>query len=233
MATWASAPSELIQELGLCLGTREWAAARLACRHWRAHVTAGITLLELDLERSPHRWAMVGGAVRRLFPRLRSAALLVGTRVGAAEFADRMAELALMMDLPELELRYVPVASPRLGSVLADVSGVAELMCLRVLKLSGGPTPSVDCIQALSRLRRLSELEVLPGDYGALHSDMLPPNDAAESPVNYGLTDHHCAPLERLTALTSLLIKVKPEAFSSAGLASLASLPDLRSLVRA
>lgn len=45
------------------------------------------------------------------------------------------------------------------------------------------------------------------------------------------MTDDHCQPVERLTTLTSLLIKVKPEAFSQHGLASLVSLPDLQSLV--
>jgi hypothetical protein len=59
------------------------------------------------------------------------------------------------------------------------VRGVTELAALRVLKLSGGPTPSVECMEALSRLRRLQELEVLPGDYGVLHGDVLPPNEAA------------------------------------------------------
>lgn len=29
-------------------------------------------------------------------------------------------------------------------------------------------------MQALTRLRRLQDLEVLPGDYGVLHGDMLP-----------------------------------------------------------
>lgn len=65
--------------------------------------------------------------------------------------------------------------------------------------------------QALSRLRRLEELEVLPGDYGALGGDgaaLGAGAHAAESPVDYGLTDAHCAPLEALRALTSLLIKV-------------------------
>lgn len=55
--------------------------------------------MELDLERSPHRWAMVASCVRRLFPRLRGATLLVGTRVDAAAFAERMAELALQVEL--------------------------------------------------------------------------------------------------------------------------------------
>jgi hypothetical protein len=45
-AAWPATP----QELGLFLGTREWAAARLVCRHWRAHITASVQLLELDLE---------------------------------------------------------------------------------------------------------------------------------------------------------------------------------------
>lgn len=279
-------PLKTTQELGLCLGTREWAAARLACRHWRRHVTAGVQLLELDLERSPHRWAMVTASVRRLFPRLRSVTLLVGTRVTPSDFSDRMAELALTIDLSELELRYVPLAAPRLGSALGDVRGVAELLGLKVLKLSGGPTPTPECIevgwreraslgrgvksvccccwgaawrsfchskcssrpaarrprksasrwvggmgrawgrgargkpsrqgraggrgrppaaaaegraargaprgrrrnrlrkpeyaQALAGLRRLAELEVLPGDYGALHSDDVPPEGAGE-----------------------------------------------------
>jgi hypothetical protein len=142
----------LLQELGGFLGAREWAAARLVCRHWRRHVTAGVDLLELDLERSPHRWAMVTGSVRRLFPRLRAVTLLVGTRVGPGEFSDRMAELSFAIDLPELELRYVPASAPRLGAVLADVRGVAELPLLRVLKLSGGPTPSVECVEVRLRV---------------------------------------------------------------------------------
>jgi hypothetical protein len=61
-----------------------------------------VQLLELDLERSPHRWAMVGSSVRRLFPRLRSVTLLVGTRVGADAFAERMAELAFTIGAPRV-----------------------------------------------------------------------------------------------------------------------------------
>jgi hypothetical protein len=33
--------------------------------------------------------------------------------------------------------------------------------------------------KALSSLRKLEELEVLPGDYGVLHSELLPPGEAA------------------------------------------------------
>lgn len=82
-----------------------------------------------------------------MFPRLRSVTLLIGSRVDAASFTERMAELAFTIDLPELELRYVPISEPRLGAALSDVRGVTELLGLRVLKLSGGPTPSVECIE--------------------------------------------------------------------------------------
>lgn len=41
----------------------------------------------------------------------------------------------------------MPISFPRLGTALADISGVTELRALRVLKLSGGPTPSVACIE--------------------------------------------------------------------------------------
>lgn len=43
---------------------------------------------------------MVLSCVRRLFPRLKNVTLLLGTRVDAAAFSERMAELAMQMDFP-------------------------------------------------------------------------------------------------------------------------------------
>lgn len=48
---------------GLNMGTSEWRAARSTCRLWRDHICAGITTLELDLERDAHRASMVRGAI--------------------------------------------------------------------------------------------------------------------------------------------------------------------------
>lgn len=82
------------------MGAREWAAARLVCRHWRANICARVQALDLDLESDGHRWCMVTAAARRLFPKLRSLALLVGARAGPpAEFRRRMEELALVHDV--------------------------------------------------------------------------------------------------------------------------------------
>jgi len=100
------------------MSAREWAAARLVCRHWRAHVTVGVQVLELDLERVPHRWCMVGVSVKRLFPRLRSVALLVGTRVDAAAFGERMAELSFLID-------------PHGAGMDGRADGRARLLCQR------------------------------------------------------------------------------------------------------
>jgi hypothetical protein len=52
-----------------------------------------------------------------------------------------------------------------------------------------------------------------------------------ESPHNYGIADDHAGAMEKITSLTSLVTKVKPEVFTQAGLASLAGLPELKSLV--
>jgi hypothetical protein len=67
-----------------------------------------------------------------------------------------------------LQLRYMPITDPRIGELLSDPVHVTCLRQLRVLKISGGPAPSPTCLEELSALRRLVELEVLPGDYGCL-----------------------------------------------------------------
>jgi hypothetical protein len=87
------------QLIGTYMGAAEWAAARETCGAWRAQVTGGVDLLELDLERLPHRWMMVLACVRAIFPRLRSAVLLVGSRVPGPMFAERMLELAVTLPL--------------------------------------------------------------------------------------------------------------------------------------
>lgn len=43
------------QLAGQYMAAPEWASARSTCRHWRDHITCGIELLEIDLERLPHR----------------------------------------------------------------------------------------------------------------------------------------------------------------------------------
>jgi hypothetical protein len=70
--------------------------------------------------------------------------------------------------LQELELRFLYISNARLGTWLEDLSGVTELRQLRLLRLTGGATPSPAALGGLSALRQLRALEVLPGVYGVL-----------------------------------------------------------------
>jgi hypothetical protein len=48
----------------------------------------------------------------------------------------------------ELEVRYVPILAPTIGAPLGRVGAAcAELLGLEVLKLCGGPTPPVECVE--------------------------------------------------------------------------------------
>eukprot|EP00877_Chromochloris_zofingiensis_P008668 jgi/Chrzof1/4054/Cz13g18190.t1 len=161
-ALWQQLPNEIVQTLGQYLADAEWAATRSTCRHWRDNITAAINVLEIDVERLPHRWMMVICCVRCIFPRLQTCILLIGSRITEDMFAERMLSLSISLSLRELELRYLPCLGPLLGATLLALSPVTEMRLLCSLKLSGGPTPAAAELAALSSLRHLEELEILP-----------------------------------------------------------------------
>lgn len=68
----------------------------------------------------------------------------------------------------ELELRFLYLTNPRLGAWLEDLSGIAGLRHLMVLRLAGGATPPPPFFEGLTALRRLRTLELLPGVYGQI-----------------------------------------------------------------
>jgi len=68
----------------------------------------------------------------------------------------------------ELELRFLYLSNPRLGSWLEDLSGITELRQLRLLRLAGGATPTPAFFEGLVCLKQLRVLEVLPGVYGQI-----------------------------------------------------------------
>ena len=94
-----------MQILGESLSTQEWASARSACKHWHDNITANIEVLDVDLERESHRWIMVMGCVKRIFPQLHSIVLLVGSRVSQQLFKERMLELSILINVQDLEVR--------------------------------------------------------------------------------------------------------------------------------
>lgn len=68
----------------------------------------------------------------------------------------------------ELELRFLYLSNPRVGTWLEELSGVTELRQLRLLRLAGGATPPPSFFEQLTCLRQLRVLELLPGVYGQI-----------------------------------------------------------------
>lgn len=62
----------------------------------------------------------------------------------------------------------MPITSPRLGAALSDVRGVAELHQLKALKMSGCPTPSVECIEVRLCFVLLARLIVCLSVWGSV-----------------------------------------------------------------